>query len=668
MRKADRNISYETKKPNHVRRLNFGQSILTLNVVEQFQGQKDGVLLIEKNVADIPYIEKGDFVHKWIETHVNYAFDSKETSSVVDHTSVTTDHQSSITDSARTSPIFGNQCASKFIREKVKLENNGINNIENIHSNDSQNTCIKESGSGKRMRMDSNDKKKNIRRKLFDSQPITVPYESSDANVSPILVKNSYSYKRSRRKYEEENAQRKALDSIENKYVTNDTTSPLIHTKIYRVKKSPILIKNSYKRRRTEQKKKIQEIENKYNINSDINSMDSCNSIEVPLTKKWEILNSQKKCALLKKLEDGFEASHLNHSEKDLESAESCSSMYKKVLNIEDSPKEIKDVVKIEIETSEDEDNDSINNTVHISNDTDNDSSIRDNIEDTDTDYINKNRNLAFPISKYTSVNSQISDKDSDVTFFLKEEQLSHKFINERSSQKISQFSTQVTNVTDNISSQTGIIINTKTPPQETLADASVQLTVLDSCKKRRKPKKGSLLEKLQSTINRQVSFVRIWRHQLKQTIQQNTSMPCITVYMQTCITRFGRQFLNGFVIEDPLDLFSHKKENNSVKFINIMTIPEIVGRIEMKSKGLVQIFPPWEILDEKESIFHVTYIRVVPDNEIDIKKYKINLNQFKKSVTKEFHCACIDKNTMISTCEDRFNKPNIIEKLFMES
>lgn len=667
MRKADRNISYETKKPNHVRRLNFGQSILTLNVVEQFQGQKDGVLLIEKNVADIPYIEKGDFVHKWIETHVNYAFDSKETSSVVDHTSVTTDHQSSITDSARTSPIFGNQCASKFIREKVKLENNGINNIENIHSNDSQNTCIKESGSGKRMRMDSNDKKKNIRRKLFDSQPITVPYESSDANVSPILVKNSYSYKRSRRKYEEENAQRKALDSIENKYVTNDTTSPLIHTKIYRVKKSPILIKNSYKRRRTEQKKKIQEIENKY-INSDINSMDSCNSIEVPLKKKWEILNSQKKRALLKKLEDGFEASHLNHSEKDLESAESCSSMYKKVLNIEDSPKEIKDVVKIEIETSEDEDNDSINNTVHISNDTDNDSSIRDNIEDTDTDYINKNRNLAFPISKYTSVNSQISDKDSDVTFFLKEEQLSHKFVNERSSQKISQFSTQVTNVTDNISSQTGIIINTKTPPQETLADASVQLTVLDSCKKRRKPKKGSLLEKLQSTINRQVSFVRIWRHQLKQTIQQNTSMPCITVYVQTCITRFGRQFLNGFVIEDPLDLFSHKKENNSVKFINIMTIPEIVGRIEMKSKGLVQIFPPWEILDEKESIFHVTYIRVVPDNEIDIKKYKINLNQFKKSVTKEFHCACIDKNTMISTCEDRFNKPNIIEKLFMES
>lgn len=489
MRKADRNISYETKKPNHVRRLNFGQSILTLNVVEQFQGQKDGVLLIEKNVADIPYIEKGDFVHKWIETHVNYAFDSKETSSV-DHTSVTTDHQSSITDSARTSPIFGNQCASKFIREKVKLENNAINNIENIHSNDSQNTCTKESGSGKRMRIDSNDKKKNIRRKLFDSQPITVPYESSDANVSPILVKNSYSYKRSRRKYEEENAQRKALDSIENKYVTNDTTSPLIHTKIYRVKKSPILIKNSYKRRRTEQKKKIQEIENKY-INSDINSMDSCNSIEVPLKKKWEILNSQKKRALLKKLEDGFEASHLNHSEKDLESAESCSSMYKKVLNIEDSPKEIKDVVKIEIETSEDEDNDSINNTVHISNDTDNDSSIRDNIEDTDTDYINKNRNLAFPISKYTSVNSQISDKDSDVTFFLKEEQLSHKFVNERSSQKISQFSTQVTNVTDNISSQTGIIINTKTPPQETLADASaVQLTVLDSCKKRRKPKK----------------------------------------------------------------------------------------------------------------------------------------------------------------------------------
>lgn len=491
MHKADQNVSYETKKPNHVRRLNFGQSILTLNVVKQFQGQKDGVLLIEKNVADIPYIEKGDFVHKWIETHVNYAFDSKETSFVPDHTSVTTGHQSSITDSTRTSPIFGNQCTSKFIREKAKLENNDVNNIENIHSNDSQNTSPKESANNKRMRMDSsNDKRKNIRRKLFDSQPVTVPYESSNISVSPILVKNSYSYKRSRRKYEEENTQRKVLDNIENKYITNDTTSPLIHTKVYRVKKSPILIKNSYKRKHSEQKKRIQEIENNY-INSDINSIDSYNSIEVPLKKKWEILNSQKKHALLKKLEDGFKVNHLNHSEKDLESTESCSSMYKKILNIEDSPKEIKDV-KIEIETSEDEDNDSTNNSVHISNDTDNDSSICDNIEDTDTDYINKNqnRNLAFPVSKYTSINSQTSDKDSDVTFFLKGEQFSHKLINVRSSQKISQFSTQVTNVTDNISSQTGIIINTKTPPQETLADSSVQLTILDSGKKRRKPKK----------------------------------------------------------------------------------------------------------------------------------------------------------------------------------
>lgn len=46
------------------------------------------------------------------------------------------------------------------------------------------------------------------------------------------------------------------------------------------------------------------------------------------------------------------------------------------------------------------------------------------------------------------------------------------------------------------------------------------------------------------------------------------------------------------------------------------MTIPEIVGQVEMRSQNIVQIFPPWDSLDDKELILNVTYIKVVSNAE----------------------------------------------------
>ena len=143
--------------------------------------------------------------------------------------------------------------------------------------------------------------------------------------------------------------------------------------------------------------------------------------------------------------------------------------------------------------------------------------------------------------------------------------------------------------------------------------------------------------------------------------------MPSVTVFVRTCVTRFSRQFLEGVVIEDPFNLLLHGTESNVVKSISIMTIPEIAGRIEMKSKGLIQIFPPWETLDDEKSTLNVTYIRVIPDCKTDGGLYKEDLHQRKTLFVKDFHCRCIDKNTMFSDCTDRFNKPNIIEKLFTD-
>ncbi|OAD57081.1 Vacuolar protein sorting-associated protein 28 like protein [Eufriesea mexicana] len=582
MYKSDRNLSYETEKPNHVRRLNFGQSILTLDTVKQFQGQKDGALLIDKNVADIPCTRKGDFVRKWIETHID--FDSKETSPILG---------SSLTNSTKISPVVGDR--------RVK-----------------------------RIKIDDNDRKENVRRNLFDSQSISVPSKASDATISPILARDSTSYNRSRRKFQGKNSWRKALDCIENKCIETNSSN---------------------------------------RINSDMNSLQSCNLPDVAgLRNKCKMLCSQKRRALIRKLENSFKDDHskctpCKNPSLSGDSTGSHSSTNKTKL-IEDSPKDMKDSAKIETESSN-EDYNNGKDIVHISNDSDKDSSTCDYIEDTDTQHVDSvTRNLnydsvLFVSNKSASIHSPASNRDSDETFFSRVTPLHSKYTDIGTSQNISQISTQVMDVTDNRSSQTGIIINTKTSSRETYTDTSVQLTILDSGKKRRKPKRGSLVEKLQSTINRQISFVRIWRHRVKQDTKQCFRVPCATVCVRTCVTRFSRQFLEGVVIEDPFDLLSYKNENKSVTFIKIMTIPEIVGKIEMKSEGLVQIFPPWETLDDKEPMLNVTYIRVVPDSEKDVRQYKVNLNRVKKSVIQEFYCPCI--GVTMSIAQDR---PELYEEV----
>lgn len=106
-------FSYKAKKPNHVRRLSFGQTSLTSDVVNQF---RDGVLLIDQNLTDIPCTRKGEFISIQDETCIDYILPTKETSywSPVLGTSV-----SSRTVSTRTSPILGKQLVNKRGYEKI---------------------------------------------------------------------------------------------------------------------------------------------------------------------------------------------------------------------------------------------------------------------------------------------------------------------------------------------------------------------------------------------------------------------------------------------------------------------------------------------------------------------------------------------------------------------
>lgn len=107
MYRSDRASSSKIKKPSHVRRLNFGQSNLTSNVIKQFQND---VSLTDKNLTDVPCAGKNESSCKQSEMYVNCTTIKTSYWSPILDTSVTV--------STETSPILGKQRRSK---RNVKL-------------------------------------------------------------------------------------------------------------------------------------------------------------------------------------------------------------------------------------------------------------------------------------------------------------------------------------------------------------------------------------------------------------------------------------------------------------------------------------------------------------------------------------------------------------------
>lgn len=139
--------------------------------------------------------------------------------------------------------------------------------------------------------------------------------------------------------------------------------------------------------------------------------------------------------------------------------------------------------------------------------------------------------------------------------------------------------------------------------------------------------------------INRQGSFLRIWRHHFKQTIRDQVTLPYVTVHARKCLFSFGRQFLEGIATEDPFNLLPSVGTTRFPRLVNLMTIPEIVGRIDLGLACTVKIFPPWDILDDKELTLNVTYIKVEKQNETMMRdeENETGETRVERSIVEEF-------------------------------
>ncbi|XP_076655709.1 uncharacterized protein LOC143360595 [Halictus rubicundus] len=642
--------SNEQKKPSHVRRLNFGQSILTLHVVRQFQGQRDGALTIDRNVSAIPCTSKGEFVRKWIETH-------RDLSSVTD-----------TNEPAILSPVLGRSSDRGKVKSPVLC-----NQRKRVRRKDSpfRRANCPEERHGKRRSISENDRKENVRRNLFHSESADHVVQQSHVPMSPVLDGNPY--KTGKKRFISE---RKALHRIENKRSDTGDNFPGGRAVLMN---SPILDRDSshWKRRRLRktilpseektgspgsfictQKRRalVQTLENCLKQMNESECVASDHSADSPISGGSKISGNSK-------------ASRQSRVHRDSKISEDSPDPQEKRPSIEESPRDARDLKGMDIEEVL-EDNDDRHTFAEASTDDDVELSVR--IEDADTqDTLPGPVNVArvqidgssspCPVAS-SSTSSQTNNADSDRTYFSNAEQSGYSVA--RLSQKISQISSQLTLAQADKSAESGMIASVDSS-QRMRTDPVMQFNLLDSTKKRRKkPKKGSLSEKLQALINRQVSFVRIWRHQVKQAAKDNVSLPCVTVHAQKCVSSFSRQFLEGVAIEDPFNLLPPREGIRYPRRIRIMTIPEIVGRIESKSASVVQIFPPWETLDDQELTLSVTYINVVTDDQIVIRE-DTKEESVRRSVVQEFDCSCIRTGKINLYCRDRYDKPNVMERLF---
>jgi len=186
---------------------------------------------------------------------------------------------------------------------------------------------------------------------------------------------------------------------------------------------------------------------------------------------------------------------------------------------------------------------------------------------------------------------------------------------------------------------------------------------------------------RLNSLINAQISDIRIWRHRMNKE-HHTTSTQYISVLVRNSIKQFGNQFLEGVLIEDRFNLLQSDIQIKQVeghntqiqlkgalyKNITIMLVCDIVGTLKMISEVVINVYPPWNILDKNDLTLEAMYISINDTCEIpDIENIEKSCEHKKKRILKEFNCPCIEEQRELPFCARKpsSDKPDVMQQIF---
>lgn len=192
---------------------------------------------------------------------------------------------------------------------------------------------------------------------------------------------------------------------------------------------------------------------------------------------------------------------------------------------------------------------------------------------------------------------------------------------------------------------------------------------------------RGSMTARLQSLINAQVSGIRIWRHRMNKE-HDATSARYISVLVRNSTKQFSNQFLEGVLIEDRYNLLQNdvhieqpEAHNAQIqpkkalyKNITIMLVCDIVGTLKMISEVVINVYPPWNILDKDDLTLEAMYISISDNCEIpsDIG-HTGKSRERKKRILQEFNCPCIEEQRELPFCarNPSSDKPDAMQQIF---
>lgn len=425
-------------KPRHVRSLNFGRSILELDVVEQCP-VPNRVLVIDENVARIPCTKKGDYVRKWLETHENGKCDPSQLSPVLGTSATTASQKSPILSKGRKRP-----------RRKICIN---------------RNAAAKKSGNADRQGNAEHSANCTMRSKSYCGEKSAKQECTSETQRTPPDIEK----------------------------LAADETSPVLGVASHRVFKK--------------KKRKLQyELEDSVsggcskshdykivgvNIKSMMEPADNYNLRKVPTDQNKLEENLDSEAGALDFLIEVRES-----PEKYQECIETSSSSTQERLNFADSSSNntVKNDSEIETDTSNDSNDSKDEECDNLTNTSSSNSNLNNFIEDTDTQETIKTSQLSVDKNSIPSrqpfTSLQLIIDDLNDTYCSEAEGMQDQ--STYPSARISEVPSlnRTTQKTGNKSTQTDAIISTITTPSKKSPAKNMYAHLLDSGKKRRKPKK----------------------------------------------------------------------------------------------------------------------------------------------------------------------------------
>ncbi|XP_014484476.1 PREDICTED: uncharacterized protein LOC106749490 [Dinoponera quadriceps] len=605
-------------KPRHVKCLNFGQSILELDVADQLGcfATSDHAVVIERSVAGIPCTKKKDYVRKWIETHEDGGSDPSDSlqSSPVLGKSATKTYE--------TSPVLGSN-SRKRRRKETRINRHAV--VRSMGDTGSQGQNAQYSASCT-IQPDIGSKEENRNEQEYLHKiHYTPPCTEVIASESPVLGAGLYSYKRRRKKLW---------------YGTDDYVFSK-HSKLHDDKTvHKVELDNNYD---TVSEKTVDH--NELEEDSDSSVKETNLQIETEESPK----ESQMCTGIL-----------LSQTQQ---TGSGDSSSFNKIN------------ARIETDTS-DENRDKEECSKLLNGST---SSLNNCIEEVDTQdmlpVVRTSQLSAKSLFISRSKSSQMISNDLDETYCSEAEIIQN--YSTHLSTKISLVPSLTKEVTSSKSTQTPVI-STISTPSKVSPDKTMYARLLDSGKKHQKPKKGSMVAKLQSLINTQISSIRIWRHRMNKK-HDAASAQFIRVFVHDCSMRFGNQFLRATLIEDRFNLLQSDVEieeaevqipprRTSRRDLTIMLVCDIVGTLKMVSPVVINVHPPWDVLDKVDLTLEAIYISISQSQEIpNLDSDKDNSRRRERRVVKEFNCPCIEEERELPFCSRRpsADKPDVMQRIF---